>query len=561
MSNNFFCPPPPPPPPPLQDDFIPKFRYWCQTTLPTVYDDSLSYYELLNKVVAHLNTVTDSQNNILYAFSKLNLTKEATVVTPESFGAKADGESDDYESIQKMFDETRGGVVVFNPQKQYRVTKPINIYGGYGTLTVLLGSILYDGLITDDAVITLKEELSKGDSFGRGGIKIIGGYVNANKMCGCGIRIYDTYHSCLTNVKVANYMRYGIDIGSDNVLTGAMKTRSTQAMITSCYIDNFSNGFNGSAIRCVHTDNNISNCVTNGGQYGIELVYGGNFISNCHFTVYADVIKNPGLDVAFIYNNVISTTAVQTNSFDNCYFNGSTKYVVQNSKDNSLVTMLNNCSVILGTDKQGYTCYLKNSFDSAMQINDLNVRKSKITKLIGLSTQAQTAGILSRTSITVKNGADRTQNTADIVNLDKSPAVIVSDSMPLKQNMFRRVATVLSPANLDIGSSFTISLAGYSIATITVGHNKFSVEWNLALLGFSDIHLYLDKERKKFDFGNDVVMYGYNVYITTTRAEERSDLITCLGGNNSEPFVHQFVYTGKDNDFEVTDYSDYLQIL
>ena len=31
------------------------FRYWCQTVLPLVYDDSLSYYELLNKVVDYLN--------------------------------------------------------------------------------------------------------------------------------------------------------------------------------------------------------------------------------------------------------------------------------------------------------------------------------------------------------------------------------------------------------------------------------------------------------------------------------------------------------------------------
>lgn len=31
------------------------FRFWCQTVLPTVYDESLSYYELLNKVVAYLN--------------------------------------------------------------------------------------------------------------------------------------------------------------------------------------------------------------------------------------------------------------------------------------------------------------------------------------------------------------------------------------------------------------------------------------------------------------------------------------------------------------------------
>ena len=33
------------------------FRFWCQKVLPIVYDDSLSYYELLNKVVNYLNNV------------------------------------------------------------------------------------------------------------------------------------------------------------------------------------------------------------------------------------------------------------------------------------------------------------------------------------------------------------------------------------------------------------------------------------------------------------------------------------------------------------------------
>ena len=36
------------------------FRFWCQMALPFVYDDTLSYYELLNKVVVYLNnTISD----------------------------------------------------------------------------------------------------------------------------------------------------------------------------------------------------------------------------------------------------------------------------------------------------------------------------------------------------------------------------------------------------------------------------------------------------------------------------------------------------------------------
>lgn len=36
------------------------FRFWCQKVLPAVYDDSLSYYELLCKVVNYLNDVIEN---------------------------------------------------------------------------------------------------------------------------------------------------------------------------------------------------------------------------------------------------------------------------------------------------------------------------------------------------------------------------------------------------------------------------------------------------------------------------------------------------------------------
>lgn len=42
---------------------IEPLRYHVQAVLPTVYDDSLSYYELLNKVVQKLNEVIDQMNN------------------------------------------------------------------------------------------------------------------------------------------------------------------------------------------------------------------------------------------------------------------------------------------------------------------------------------------------------------------------------------------------------------------------------------------------------------------------------------------------------------------
>lgn len=43
---------------------IKPFKFWAQHVLPLVYDDSLSYYEVLEKVVAKLNEVVDNENNL-----------------------------------------------------------------------------------------------------------------------------------------------------------------------------------------------------------------------------------------------------------------------------------------------------------------------------------------------------------------------------------------------------------------------------------------------------------------------------------------------------------------
>ena len=42
---------------------LPPFRFWCQTVIPLVYDNSLSYYELLCKVVKQLNDTINAVNN------------------------------------------------------------------------------------------------------------------------------------------------------------------------------------------------------------------------------------------------------------------------------------------------------------------------------------------------------------------------------------------------------------------------------------------------------------------------------------------------------------------
>ena len=49
------------------------FRFWCQKVLPLVYDDSLSYYELLCKVIDYLNKMGEDVREFAELLSDYNL--------------------------------------------------------------------------------------------------------------------------------------------------------------------------------------------------------------------------------------------------------------------------------------------------------------------------------------------------------------------------------------------------------------------------------------------------------------------------------------------------------
>lgn len=47
----------------MNDKIKPVFPFWCHKVLPLVYDDSLSYYEVLCKLSAKMNEIIESFNN------------------------------------------------------------------------------------------------------------------------------------------------------------------------------------------------------------------------------------------------------------------------------------------------------------------------------------------------------------------------------------------------------------------------------------------------------------------------------------------------------------------
>lgn len=53
---------------------MPYFRFWCYKVLPLVYDDSLSYYEILCKVVTYINKLIEQDK--IFGDELSNLLKE-----------------------------------------------------------------------------------------------------------------------------------------------------------------------------------------------------------------------------------------------------------------------------------------------------------------------------------------------------------------------------------------------------------------------------------------------------------------------------------------------------
>lgn len=142
-------------------------RYWTYKILPLVYDDSLSYYEVLAKVVQRLNVLVENNNNITQHIKDLileyiNSGEIDEVVSdiianfilnvknpPEGItGATGDGSTDDTSAFQGCIDwaAERGGGAVYIPAGKYLV-QPLQMrdnvsifgYDRYSTVLVLKG--------------------------------------------------------------------------------------------------------------------------------------------------------------------------------------------------------------------------------------------------------------------------------------------------------------------------------------------------------------------------------------------------------------------------------------
>ena len=106
-------------------------RPYCQRILPLVYDDSLSYYEVLCKIISVLNNFTSNAEemiqDILDDMGLGDAVRFRNVINVKDYGAKGDGITDDRLTIQAALNTAHdaGGGIVFVPAGHYIVSKCI----------------------------------------------------------------------------------------------------------------------------------------------------------------------------------------------------------------------------------------------------------------------------------------------------------------------------------------------------------------------------------------------------------------------------------------------------
>lgn len=119
---------------------IEHFRYWCQKVLPLVYDDSLSYYELLGKVIKFLNDVVDAvnENTDDVASMRSELTEFESAIHTEigDFKTYINGKVEELETYMNNYFN--------NLDVQNEINAKLDAMAQDGTLTALITPLVPD---------------------------------------------------------------------------------------------------------------------------------------------------------------------------------------------------------------------------------------------------------------------------------------------------------------------------------------------------------------------------------------------------------------------------------
>lgn len=132
---------------------IQPFRYWVQKALPLVYDDSLSYYELLCKLMEYVNNMATDVNTLAVDVESANEIVETANDTISAFITTAQGQIDD--SIDEYEGDVNDAITALNTYRdnyfenldlQTEVNTKLDTMASNGTLGAIMLTVLSPGM-------------------------------------------------------------------------------------------------------------------------------------------------------------------------------------------------------------------------------------------------------------------------------------------------------------------------------------------------------------------------------------------------------------------------------
>ena len=357
------------------------FRFWCQKVLPLVYDDSLSYYELLNKVVDYLNhigehmNVTDEQigeieqilgdvdNLQQYVNEWLDEHPEATTTVEDGAITEAKIQSDFLSEIKNPF---------VTPQmfgaEAYTVgeVEPTDARSAFEQAIVYCRDNHCDLMLISDYYINAYKNGALANILVESGVRIFGNSANER---------YPTIYLDRSNNDGTNF--------SFLVLNSAVTLTNFSISSYSGYLPNTR------AVKCqgvsLDCDNELNNIIVNNFEIGC-LVLGRNVkVNGCSFS-YCNygVIFQPEEPVSANYGQfrgwIVNNTrfhGIGNHSTWNWFANSSCIYVDEKNYSNVQIT---DCHADLcGTFYKGYGtnvlisgCFMDNYSGIQIDIGDAN---------------------------------------------------------------------------------------------------------------------------------------------------------------------------------------------
>lgn len=325
------------------------FRQWCQKVLPLVYDDSLSYYELLCKVVDYLNKTMEDvetlhgdvtnlheafiklQDYVNNYFSSLDVQEEINNKLDEMFeqglfddiindhlttgfinvvskGAKKDGVTPTAKIINNIINEFTNATFYF-PPGVYLLEEPLELYNDN------IWALFFDGatLLCDnnDSAIKIITKTSTNEKHPP---KIYGtGSIDMNNIAKTGINVAnESRYLKITDINIENI---GDGIG---IQLGTGKGASMSTFLENiCVRGTSSENINSIGVLAIGYDNYFTNVNIIRCYGGIRLLSGGNMLNNVH--VWSDLQPtNDNWPKSYgIYNGFIDNM-INNIYLDNC---------------------------------------------------------------------------------------------------------------------------------------------------------------------------------------------------------------------------------------------------